>query len=79
MSKGLLKKYELSEELSDVVGLKKAARTEVVKKLWVYIKKNDLQEGRTIYPDEKLARVLGKKSLTMFEMAKKISPHFIKD
>lgn len=75
MAKGLMKKKVLSEELSAVIGGKTAARTEVVKKLWAYIKKNDLSEGRNITPDEKLSRVLGKKTLTMFDMAKKISAH----
>jgi chromatin remodeling complex protein RSC6 len=53
-------------------------RTEVTKKLWVYIKKHNLQDPknrRNINPDEKLSRVLGKKTINMFEMTKLVNKH----
>jgi len=67
-----------SDALAAIVGAKPLPRTEVTKKLWVYIKKNNLQDKknkRCINPDEKLAAVLGKKQVTMFEMAKLVSKH----
>ena len=58
--------------LAEVVGEKPLPRTEVVKKLWAYIKKNNLQDAknkRQINADDKLKPVFGgKKSVTMFEM-----------
>ncbi|MCM2349380.1 MAG: SWIB/MDM2 domain-containing protein [Bacteriovoracaceae bacterium] len=67
-----------SAELSAVIGTAPAARTEVVKKLWAYIKKNNLQNPknkRNILADEKLAKVFGKKEVTMFELASLIGKH----
>ena len=65
--------------LSQVVGSKPLARTEVVKKLWKYIKKNDLQHSvnrRVIVADAKLKPVFnGKKQVDMFQMTKLISGH----
>lgn len=69
----------LSAELGAVVGTKPIPRTEVTKKLWLYIKKNNLQDSvnrRNINPDEKLAKVFGsKKTINMFEMTKLVSKH----
>jgi chromatin remodeling complex protein RSC6 len=53
---------EISDELKDVIGPGPMPRTEVIKKLWAYIKKNGCQDKknkRNIIPDEKLAKVLG--------------------
>ncbi len=65
--------------LAQVVGSKPLARTEVVKKLWKYIKKNDLQHAvnrRVIVADAKLKPVFnGKKQVDMFQMTKLISGH----
>jgi chromatin remodeling complex protein RSC6 len=65
--------------LADVVGSKPIPRTEIVKKLWAYIKKNNLQDKknrRNINGDEKLTKVFnGKKQVTMFEIAKFIGKH----
>ena len=65
--------------LAQVVGSKPLARTEVVKKLWKYIKKNDLQHSvnrRVIVADAKLKPVFnGKKQVDMFQMTKLISGH----
>ncbi len=69
---------QISEELAAVVGKGPMPRTEVTKKLWAYIKKNNCQDPknmRNINPDEKLAKVLGKKAINMFEMTKLVSKH----
>jgi upstream activation factor subunit UAF30 len=75
----LSKPLNLSPELQAVVGPGPMPRTEVVKQLWVYIKKHNLQNPsnkRNILADDKLKPVFGGKSeVTMFEMAKLISPH----
>ena len=67
-----------SASLAAVVGAKPLPRTEVVKKIWEYIKKNKLQDAankRMINADEKLRAVFGKKQVSMFEMTKIISQH----
>ncbi len=67
-----------SAELAAVIGSNPAARTEVVKKLWAYIKKNNLQNPknkRNILADDKLSKVFGKKEVTMFELASLIGKH----
>ena len=69
---------KLSDDLTAVVGKGPMPRTEVTKKLWAYIKSHKLQDAknkRNINPDEKLARVLGKKSVNMFEMTKLVNKH----
>ena len=67
-----------SAELAEIVGKDDLPRSEVVSKLWTYIKDNKLQDEkdkRQINPDDKLGKVLGTKSLSMFEMNKHISAH----
>ena len=74
----LLKPMNLSEELEAVVGKGPLPRSQVVKKLWEYIKKHDLQNPankRNILADEKLLTLFKKKEVTMFEMTKIVSPH----
>src|SRR5260221_8212094 len=69
---------ELSDELAEIVGRGPMPRTEVTKKIWAYIKKfkcQDEKNKRMIVPDEKLGKVIGKKSVNMFEMTKLISKH----
>jgi chromatin remodeling complex protein RSC6 len=69
---------QLSDELAAVVGRGPMPRTEVTKKLWAYIKANKCQDAknkRNINPDEKLAKILGKKAINMFEMTKLVSKH----
>jgi upstream activation factor subunit UAF30 len=65
--------------LAEVVGEKALPRTEVVKKLWAYIKKNGLQdpkEKRMINADDKLKPIFGgKKQVSMFEMTKLVNKH----
>jgi len=71
----------ISDELQKFIGKKEAARTEVVKDLWDYIKAHNLQnpeDKRQILPDAKLAALLGKSTpIGIFEIAKLINPHFI--
>lgn len=68
-----------SASLSAVIGSAAIPRTEVVKKIWAYIKKNNLQDAknkRNIKADDKLKPVFGGKSVvSMFEMTKMISKH----
>lgn len=68
-----------SAALAAVVGSAALPRTEVVKKMWDYIKKNGLQDKankRMINADAKLAAIFeGKKQISMFEMSKYISKH----
>ena len=67
-----------SAELAAVIGAAAAARTEVVKKIWDYIKKHNLQNPknkRNILADDKLSKVFGKKEVTMFELASLIGKH----
>ncbi len=75
----LLKPMQLSEELEAVTGKGPMSRGEVVKKLWEYIKKHDLQNPankRNILADDKLKLVFGGKGeVTMFEMTKLVSAH----
>ncbi len=74
-----MKPLAIGEALQSVVGNKPLPRTEVVKKVWDYIKKNKLQdakERRNINADANLQKVFGgKKTVSMFEMAKHISKH----
>ena len=69
----------ISSSLAEVVGSKAMPRTEVVKKVWEYIKKNKLQdakERRNINADMNLQKVFGgKKTVSMFEMTKLINGH----
>jgi len=67
-----------SAALAAIVGDKPLPRTEVVKKLWDYIKKGKLQdavEKRVINADDKLKAVFGKAKADMFEMQKLIAKH----
>jgi DNA topoisomerase-3 len=67
-----------SPELAAVIGDSLVARTEVVKKMWDYIKANGLQDAtnkRAINADAKLMPVFGKPQITMFEMAGLIGKH----
>lgn len=70
------------EALAAIVGAKPLPRTELTKKLWVYIKKNGLQDPKVktkINADDKLKKVFdGKKSVSMFEMTKLVSGHVTK-
>jgi len=68
-----------SESLGAVVGSKPLPRTEIIKKIWDYIKKNGLQDKanrRMINADDKLKTVFGgKEQISMFELAKVVNNH----
>jgi upstream activation factor subunit UAF30 len=67
-----------SPALSEVVGSKPLPRTEVIKKIWDYIKKNNLQDKknrRNINADGKLRPLFGKDQISMFELAKVVNKH----
>ncbi|MDD5144871.1 MAG: SWIB/MDM2 domain-containing protein [Candidatus Pacebacteria bacterium] len=74
-----MKPMTISPDLAAVVGKGPMPRSEVVKKLWVYIKKNGLQDKknrRNINADENLKKVFkGKATVSMFEMTKLVSKH----
>lgn len=74
-----MRPMEIGDALQPVVGSKPLPRTQVVKKLWEYIKKNGLQdkkERRNINADANLQKVFGgKKQVSMFEMAKLVNKH----
>lgn len=74
-----MKPMKISEDLAEVVGKGPMPRSEVVKKLWVYIKKNNLQDPknkRNINADAPLKKVFsGKGVVNMFEMTKLVSKH----
>jgi upstream activation factor subunit UAF30 len=74
-----MKPLTVSADLAAVVGAGPLPRSEVVKKLWVYIKGNNLQDPknkRNINADEKLKKVFGGKAVVnMFEMTKLVSKH----
>ena len=74
-----MKPLAVSPELAAVVGNGPMPRSEVVKKLWVYIKGKNLQDPknkRNINADENLKKVFGGKAVVnMFEMTKLVSKH----
>jgi chromatin remodeling complex protein RSC6 len=77
-SGGAQKTVQPSPELAKVVGDAPLKRTEVVSKVWDYIKRNDLQnpkDKREILADGALEKVFGKKKVTMFEMNKHLNAH----
>lgn len=72
------KPLQPSKELAAVVGSEPLPRTEVVSKVWDYIKKHKLQNEankREILADAKLSAVFGKDKVTMFEMNKFLAQH----
>ena len=65
-----------SSALAEVIGNKPTPRTEIVKKIWDYIKKNNLQDKknrRMINADTKLKPLFGKDQISMFDLAKIVS------
>lgn len=74
----LMKPLKPSSELAEIVGKGDLPRTEVVSKVWEYIRKHNLQNPqnkREIVADPKLKAVFGKDKATMFEMNKLLSAH----
>jgi upstream activation factor subunit UAF30 len=79
INSAFMKPMTISAELAEVVGKGPMPRSEVVKALWVYIKKHNLQDPknkRNINADDKLKKVFGGKgTVSMFEMTKLVSKH----
>src|SRR5687768_12294993 len=70
-----------SPVLAEVIGNKPLPRTEIVKKIWDYIRKNNLQDKknkRMINADAKLKPLFGKGQISMFELAKIVNNHVVK-
>lgn len=75
------KKVKLSHELAAFMGATEATRPEVVKALWVHIKKVGAQaadDKRFIVPDAVLAPLLGAEKVHMTAMMKPLNKHFVK-
>ena len=74
-----MKPMTLTPALAAVLGAGPMPRTEVTKKIWVYIKKNGLQDKknrRMINADDKLKPIFGGKAqVSMFDMTKMVSKH----
>ena len=71
-----------SDALAAVIGGEQVLRTQVIKKLWDYIKANNLQDAkdkRSINADTKLLAVFGKPQVTMFELAGIVGKHLVKE
>ena len=79
INSAFMKPMNISPELAEVVGEGPMPRSEVVKKLWVYIKGHNLQDAknkRNINADASLKKVFGgKEVVNMFEMTKLVSKH----
>ena len=74
----LARPVKISEDLEAIVGKGPMARSMIVSKLWVYIKKHKLQkesDKRVIIPDATFAKAFGKTEFTMFEMNRKLNAH----
>ncbi len=76
---GLMAPLNVSDTLAKVIGSDPTPRPQIIKKIWDYIKLNDLQDKdnrRMINADEKLKEVFGGKTqITMFELAKVVNNH----
>ncbi|MGN5373968.1 SWIB/MDM2 domain-containing protein [Sphingomonas hankookensis] len=75
---GIAKPVTPSADLAKITGSDPLPRSEVVSKMWEYIKKHDLQnpkDKREILADATLEKLFGKKSCSMFEMNKLLSAH----
>ena len=75
---GLARPVQPSDDLAQICGTDPLPRSQVVSKMWDYIRKNNLQNPqnkREIVADDKLQRIFGKDRCTMFEMNKHLSKH----
>jgi upstream activation factor subunit UAF30 len=73
--------FDLSPELTEIVGTDNATRQDALKGIWTYIKANNLQDPsnkRNIIADTNLEKVFGQPTATMFEIMKLMSPHIKK-
>jgi DNA topoisomerase-1 len=75
------KGYKVSKELEDIIEVKSASRPDITKKVWDYIKKNDLQDKknkRLIVPDKKLEKIFKQKEpIDMMQLARYLSDHIL--
>ncbi|KDO35066.1 hypothetical protein SPRG_01130 [Saprolegnia parasitica CBS 223.65] len=77
---GINAPLELSKELGAILGESVLSRPQVVKRLWAYIKENELQNPENkqeIICNELLTSLFGEPSVTMFSMNKLLKPHFL--
>ncbi len=73
--------YAVSPELEAIIGVKKSTRPQIVKLLWVYIKKHkcqDTKNKRMIVPDSKLSEVIGSRPVDMLKLASFLNKHIKK-
>jgi chromatin remodeling complex protein RSC6 len=78
---GLSAPVKPSPDLAAIVGSDPLPRSEIVSKVWAHIKANNLQNPankREILADDKLKKIFGKDSCTMFEMNKHLNAHVVK-
>ena len=79
---GINKKVKVDDALFAIINVRSASRGQIVKKVWDYIKKHNLQDpknGRFIFPDKALAKVMGQegKRINAFKMAGFINKHIV--
>merc|ERR1712118_335791 len=72
---GIFAPKTLSPALAGICGGKSMPRTEVTKKIWVYIKKHGLNNGRVIKPDATLKQIIPAASIDMLQMPTFVSKH----
>jgi len=74
-----MKPVQPDDALAKIVGASPIPRTELTKKLWEYIKKNNLQDKKLIRADAALEAVFnGKKEVDMFELTRLVNTHIVK-
>ena len=74
-----MKPVQPDDALAKIVGASPIPRTELTKKLWEYIKKNNLQDKKLIKADAALEAVFnGKKEVDMFELTRLVNTHILK-
>ena len=69
---------KISPELEAVIGVKEASRAEVIKKIWIYVKKNNLQDPENkaiVMCDDKLKKLSGESKFRAFDMNKFLGKH----
>ncbi|XP_027912522.1 upstream activation factor subunit UAF30 [Vigna unguiculata] len=80
--RGIMKPRTVTPEMAALVGALEISRTQALKRIWAYIKDNNLQDPadkRTIICDEKLKKIFeGRDRVGMLDVARLISPHFLK-
>ncbi|MCY4523243.1 MAG: SWIB/MDM2 domain-containing protein, partial [Halobacteriovoraceae bacterium] len=78
LNKAFMRPLKPSSELGQIVGKNSIPRTQAIKKVWSYIKRNSLQNPknrRNILADTKLRPIFGKPEVTMFELTALVSKH----